>query len=123
MKDAIGSVGNYFKEHGWKPDAPVTMRARITVDVNRLWLERGSRIKRRVDEWTELGVEPVEAVPGHWQATLIVLEGRNGPEYWFGFHNFHVITEYNHSTNYAMAVYQLSQDVEALRQKNIAAAN
>ncbi len=123
VQDAIGSVGNYFKEHGWKADAPVTVRARITVDANRLWLERGSRIRRRVDEWTELGAEPVEPLAGHWQATLIVLEGKSGPEHWFGFHNFHVITEYNHSTNYAMAVYQLSQDVEALRQKNLTAAN
>ncbi len=123
VQDAIGSVGNYFKEHGWKADAPVAVRARITIDANRLWLERGSRIRRRVDEWIELGAEPVEPVAGHWQATLIVLEGKNGPEHWFGFHNFHVITEYNHSTNYAMAVYQLSQDVEALRQKNLTAAN
>ena len=51
VQDAIGSVGNYFKEHGWKADAPVAVRARITIDANRLWLERGSRIRRRVDEW------------------------------------------------------------------------
>jgi membrane-bound lytic murein transglycosylase B len=95
------------------------MQARITVETNRLWLERGSRIRRRIDHWIELGAEPVEVVPGHLRATLIVLEGKNGPEYWFGFHNFHVITEYNHSTNYAMAVYQLSQDVVTHRQKTV----
>ena len=45
-------------------------------------------------------------------ATLVTLEGDDGTEYWLGLENFYVITRYNHSALYAMAVYQLSQELE-----------
>ncbi|MBW9274977.1 MAG: lytic murein transglycosylase, partial [Candidatus Thiodiazotropha sp. (ex. Lucinisca nassula)] len=37
-------------------------------------------------------------------------------EFWLGLHNFYVITRYNHSNLYAMAVYQLSQEINAAKQ-------
>ncbi|MEJ1418778.1 MAG: lytic murein transglycosylase, partial [Candidatus Sedimenticola sp. (ex Thyasira tokunagai)] len=43
--------------------------------------------------------------------TLIQLEGAEGDEYWLGLHNFYVITRYNHSNLYAMAVYQLGEEL------------
>ena len=46
-------------------------------------------------------------------ATVMRLDGDDGDEYWLGLQNFYVITRYNHSSMYAMAVYQLS---EALKQ-------
>jgi membrane-bound lytic murein transglycosylase B len=57
-----------------------------------------------------------EPVPGANQsagATVIGLDGGNGREYWFGYRNFYVITRYNHSPMYAMAVHQLAQAIRA----------
>jgi membrane-bound lytic murein transglycosylase B len=44
---------------------------------------------------------------------LIALEGTDAREYWLGCENFYVITRYNTSPLYAMAVYQLSQEIRA----------
>ena len=44
-------------------------------------------------------------------AQLLTLEGPDGNEHWIGFHNFFVITRYNRSVMYALAVHQLGQEI------------
>jgi membrane-bound lytic murein transglycosylase B len=56
---------------------------------------------------------PQAPVGGAQAAMLLELQGQEGPEYWLGFANFYAITRYNHSQLYAMAVYQLSQEIRA----------
>jgi membrane-bound lytic murein transglycosylase B len=46
---------------------------------------------------------------------LVALEQLDGDELWLGLHNFYVITRYNHSPLYAMAAYQLSQEIKQRR--------
>src|SRR5690606_7213209 len=45
------------------------------------------------------------------RATLVGFDGADGREYWIGYRNFYVITRYNHSPMYAMAVHQLAQAI------------
>ena len=45
------------------------------------------------------------------KAQLLSYEGADGAEYWVGFHNFFVITKYNHSVMYALAAYQLGEAI------------
>ena len=59
------------------------------------------------------GYRPAQAGAPDLPATLLTLEGANGPEYWIGYQNFYVITRYNRSPMYAMAVHQLAQEVAA----------
>jgi membrane-bound lytic murein transglycosylase B len=55
------------------------------------------------------------------EVSLLRLDAKGGYEYWLGLNNFYVITRYNHSTHYAMAVYQLGQAVRARRGAAMAA--
>jgi membrane-bound lytic murein transglycosylase B len=48
-------------------------------------------------------------------ATLLAVEGDAGMEYLLGFNNFYVITRYNRSTNYALAVQELAQEIARAR--------
>ena len=109
-EDAIGSVANYFKVHGWKPGAPVVIRARVNGQIE----ESRNQLKphTRIAELAKLGVQPMSKIDGQDKATVITLKGKKGKEYWLGLDNFYVITRYNHSAMYAMAVYQLSLEFD-----------
>ena len=108
--DAIGSVANYFKVHGWKTDGQVVVPARVNGQIE----ETRNKLKPHtpVSELTNNGVHPKVAVGNDEMATVITFKGDNGKEYWLGLDNFYVITRYNHSAMYAMAVYQLSQEFD-----------
>ncbi|MDN5850054.1 MAG: lytic murein transglycosylase B, partial [Nitrococcus sp.] len=108
--DAIGSVANYFSEHGWKRGEAVAVPAGMIGETS------GSgegapdlTTNSSVAELRKHGVRVERTLSGAQPASLIILEGRQGSEYWVGLPNFYVITRYNHSVLYAMAVYQLSQ--------------
>ena len=58
-------------------------------------------------------------MPDELLAALISFDQEDGPEYWLGFNNFYVITRYNHSPLYAMAVYQLSEEIRNAYEKNL----
>ena len=76
-------------------------------------LERGIKPHTALSELTASGVTPAHAEPGGGNVALMELDGDKGKEYWLGFDNFYVITRYNHSKLYAMAVYQLSEAIAA----------
>ncbi|MCP5159668.1 MAG: lytic murein transglycosylase B [Gammaproteobacteria bacterium] len=111
-RDAIGSVANYFKKHGWRRGEPVASPASVS-DARYVALvsRQLSPPRDSIARLQAQGVSPRESVSGGQSAMLLEFEGRNGLEYWLGFDNFYVITRYNHSQLYAMAVYQLSQAI------------
>jgi membrane-bound lytic murein transglycosylase B len=110
-EDAIGSVANYFAAHGWRKGEPVVVRARAAGSAAAM--ESGFDTRYSVDGLRQRGVVSTAALGGHTQVSLLRLDARGGYEYWLGLPNFYVITRYNHSTYYAMAVYQLAQAVKA----------
>jgi len=112
-RDIIGSVANYFKAHGWELGQPVAVRANVSGDDWRPVLELGYKPNTVLDALRHDGVTPVTPLPDALTAALIQLDQQDGPEYWLGFNNFYVITRYNHSPLYAMAVYQLSEEIRA----------
>jgi membrane-bound lytic murein transglycosylase B len=118
--DIIASVANYFKAHGWHPGEPITLQVKASGGVNlQPYVEAGMKPSIALHELLEKGVQPLDssAKPDPQALTsLIKLDAGMQNEYWFGLHNFYVITRYNHSNLYAMAAYQLSQAILAAKQ-------
>jgi membrane-bound lytic murein transglycosylase B len=112
-QDIIGSVANYFQKHGWQPGAPVATRAEVRGNDYRTVLDLGYKPNTVLDAMRHDGITPVDARPDDLVAALIKFDQKDGPEYWLGFKNFYAITRYNHSPLYAMAVYQLSEEIRA----------
>lgn len=111
--DAIGSVANYFKAHGWRPGETITVPATVSDKLNVDIANQKLKPTITIDELKQQGYSASQPVDGTQVATAMRLDGDDGDEYWLGLKNFYVITRYNHSKMYAMAVYQLS---EALKQ-------
>jgi membrane-bound lytic murein transglycosylase B len=109
--DAIGSVANYFVRHGWRPGEPVTVRAGAAGTSHQRFVDAGMKPSIRVKDLYAAGITTAARLDPTALTSLIKLETADGHEYWLGLHNFYVITRYNHSNLYAMAVYQLSQEI------------
>jgi membrane-bound lytic murein transglycosylase B len=109
--DAIMSVANYFVAHGWRPGAEVITAARFSG--NPTIFDTGLKPKLSIEVLAGKGLMPVTEQSVDQLATPIQFDGKSGKEHWLGLHNFYVITRYNHSAMYAMAVHQLSQTLRA----------
>ncbi len=115
-EDAIASVANYLKVHRWKTGQPITSQATMTRKITGL-RKQSLRPKNKVSDYTAIGFKPESELPADLKATMIILENENGTEHWFGLENFYVITRYNHSKLYAMAVTQLAREIKETRDK------
>lgn len=111
-EDAIGSVANYFKAHGWKTGEPVTVSAHANSESEIAQLNTVMVPEVTIEQWRGRGINPVSWLPPSTPAIAIQFDGANGIEYWFGLQNFYTITRYNRSPMYAMAVYQLSVEIK-----------
>jgi membrane-bound lytic murein transglycosylase B len=116
VADVIGSVANYFSQHNWQAGAgvvyPVTVKNKSIVREKNS-LKPYTTLKQLESQGVALKKNP--AIPGvdkTDEVTLLKLKGKKGDEYWLGLNNFYVITRYNHSVLYAMAVYQLSEKLK-----------
>ncbi|OAC03733.1 membrane-bound lytic murein transglycosylase B [Escherichia coli] len=109
--DAIGSVANYFKAHGWVKGDQVAVIANGQAP----GLPNGFKTKYSISQLAAAGLTPQQPLGNHQQASLLRLDVGTGYQYWYGLPNFYTITRYNHSTHYAMAVWQLGQAVALAR--------
>lgn len=118
--DVIGSVANYLRHFGWVWGQPVAVPARISGTQFKEVLEAGLKPQLTLQQMQPKGVEAIEELAPDLQAGLFALDVEQGQEYWLALNNFYVITRYNRSKNYAMAVYQLAKEI-ARERGNVAA--
>lgn len=113
--DAIGSVAHYFQQHGWIIGDRIAVPAHGQVHS----LPVGINTRYHPVQLTKAGLSPCQSVEQYQQVSLLRLDMGKTYQYWYGLPNFYVITRYNHSTYYAMTVWQLGNAVEKARQNRI----
>ena len=107
--DAIASVANYFKKNGWRTGEEVATRVQY----------KGTRFRQHKTGYTKTyhrrqlkGIAPRTTWDYSNKVRLIKLNKKKYDELWYGAKNFYVITRYNHSAYYAMAVHQLAEQIK-----------
>jgi membrane-bound lytic murein transglycosylase B len=113
--DVSGSIANYFLAHGWRSGEEVAALASLSSK----WSgpapkpENTLKASSTVESLSNKGVLFVTDLGAGSEGELLTYEGDDEIEHWVGFHNFFVITKYNHSAMYALAVHQLGQQISS----------
>ncbi len=112
--DAIGSVANFLKAHGWETGQPVAYPAQVQGDDYRKLVDAGIKPSVRFGDLPNFGVSAAGSAAADTPCALIELTTPDAPsEYLVGFTNFYVLTRYNRSSMYATAVLELAQAVKS----------
>ena len=119
--DAIGSIANYLQAFGWQPGEPVVIPAETADSEFDVVPTSGLKPEISVGEFRRRGIVPLAPVKDEADAALFLVQTDTGPRYWLGLQNFYVITRYNRSINYAMAVHDLAGELRAGMKLNQAA--
>ncbi|MGB5325807.1 MAG: lytic murein transglycosylase B, partial [Pseudomonadales bacterium] len=109
--DAIYSVANYLRHHGWRAGEPVASRASVASDFDATVIGNGLKPNHSVATLAERGFFSQSGVDDSLQARVVRFNDSDGDEFWLGFDNFYSISRYNPRAKYAMAVYLLSEDI------------
>lgn len=110
--DAIGSVANYFRKHHWKAGQPITHKVEVHGENYKKLITKSLKPSHTQLELLLNGVILPSKIGKDLKGKLLQLKKPRKPEYWVAWNNFYVITRYNHSALYSMAVHQLSQKIK-----------
>ncbi len=115
--DAIGSVANYFVEHDWQQGQPVINRVNVSGSAYKQALTKGLKPDLAPSSLNSLGIRSPVKYSKNEKLKLLEYELEDGSEFWLARKNFYVITRYNHSELYAMAVYQLANEIKERKRR------
>ena len=118
--DVIGSVAHYFAKNGWRPGEAVvipTQLAKPLADTQYIATRKTLKPKYLGETLASQGIDVPPRLLKTRLSLLALAKDPNTTEYWLGLHNFYVITQYNHSVSYAMAVYQLGDAIRTQYQQ------
>ena len=113
VPDVVGSVANYLHRHGWQPGQPIARRALASSEAAFDEISTSNFTPTlSVAEWEQKGFQSSKDLSPDLPAAVLKLEEKDRHTYWLTFKNFYVITRYNRSPRYAMAVYELSKEIK-----------
>lgn len=110
-RDVIGSVAYYLHSFGWRAGTPVVEQISVDRELATAFIGEKLELDRKAGELRQAQIDVVADTPDDTPVLVFELENTDGPEYWVGYENFYVITRYNRSRMYAMAVLDLGQAI------------
>jgi membrane-bound lytic murein transglycosylase B len=113
LPDITASIANYFVAHGWQGGQPVVTPAKF--EAGQEFVPGNLEATHRLADLAERGYRPQQAVGADLPATVLNLDGAQGREHWIAFKNFYVISRYNRSPLYSLAVFQLAGEIASAR--------
>ena len=113
LPDITASIANYFVAHGWERGQPVVVPAKFVAAEE--FAPGNLEATHGLADLAERGYRPRYAVGADLPATVLNLDGAEGREHWIAFKNFYVISRYNRSQLYSLAVFQLAGEIAQAR--------
>jgi len=110
-RDIFASVANLLNQNGWQPDAPVLAQAQLAPGAAVPVPPRMLDLTETLDSLKAAGITTDSPLPGDTAAVLIGADEATGPAFRVGFNNFYVLSRYNRSARYSMAVADLAQAI------------
>jgi membrane-bound lytic murein transglycosylase B len=120
-RDIFASVANLLRQNGWQSGGPVLAEAQLAPGAAPPAVPRMLDLTQTLDGLKALGITTHSTLDGSTPAVLIAAEQASGPAYRVGFNNFYVISRYNRSARYAMAVDDLAHLLAQTVAPNVAA--
>ncbi len=110
IDDCIGSIAKFMHSKGWKEGKTVAVRAHYK---GRRFhaLRTGFKTSYNVKGLKKYGITPAQPYP-YRKASLLKLHNKRYDELWLGAPNFRILTAYNASTNYGMAIHLIAQSLK-----------
>lgn len=110
--DAIGSIANYLKHHGWQAGQPWGVMARV-MDPNKVrkYINHGRSPSKSAEVWSSLGVLPIQSSVVEKSGLIALRTQKEVVSYWLAYENFFTIMDYNPSRRYAMSVLELAASI------------
>ena len=117
--DAIGSVANYFNQHGWTLDGRVAFAVESANETIKSVANTNPKPTFKAGDVGRIDHPSAHGLSEDALISVMEFAQPDGKDYWIGFDNFYVITRYNHSRLYAMAVFQLSELIKTEYDKTL----
>jgi len=109
--DMIGSVANYFKRHGWKPDEFIAKKVELNNEQVSVFVQKDLKLTKKLSEIETPEFSIDEIKDKSTNVGIFAFEQKNSNEHWLVAQNFYTITRYNHNAMYALAAFQLSEAI------------
>lgn len=122
--DAIGSVANFLKAHGWLKDEATVIPVSVPQPLPLPFEKIDVKPALSLAQFKEAGFDFSTPLRDGTLATLVALSSPHAPtQYWLGLNNYYVITRYNRSAAYAMSVIELGQAIREAREASLVTAS